>query len=141
MSLPATRIVSLLILAFWMSPGIGALGMGLHLALEHHHEESEAHGHDHHDGSHGDEHAMAISDLMQAATHGHHHDAEATSDHDHEATASGTVLTLRPNPPLASVLPALASSEVVLLDRSFLAGSTRRGPPVPLFTAHCSLLL
>ncbi len=128
MSPVALRIVAVLILACWMSPGVGALGVGLHLALDHH-------------GSHGAEHGLETSDLVQAAAHGHHHDAQAVPDHDHDARVDGSALALRPSASSVAVLPAATCPEVALAGRPRSDGSPRRGPPVPLFTAHCSLLL
>ncbi len=126
-----------------MSPSVGALGVGLHLALAHH---DGLEGHSHHDGLEGHEddsgeHNLEISQLARAAAHGHHHDAEAAPDHDHDAIADGSAPTLRPNASTAEVLPVAAAFEVIFVERSLRGSSPRRGPPLPLFTANCSLLL
>ncbi len=122
------RIASALVLTAWTLPGAGALAVGLHLTLEEH-------------GPHGARHALEILDLAQAAAHGHHHDAEAAADHDHDARVDGPGPIVRPGHSGSAVLPAPTSLESVPPARSVQDGSPRRGPPVPLFTAHCSLLL
>ena len=111
-----------------MLPSVSALGVGLHVALDQH-------------GHHHAEHTLEISELAQAATHGHHHDAEAAPEHDHDAKVEGSALTLRLSASLGAVLPAVASLRIEFAETLLFEGSPRRGPPVPLFTTHCSLLL
>lgn len=113
-----------------MSLGGGILGLGMHLALEHH------------DGPHGEDHGLEIVALARAATHGHPHDAAAAPDHDHASIVNGSVLAQRPGAHAVAVfaIPA-APAPATRAERFPLVRSSRGGPPVPLFTAHCSLLL
>lgn len=112
--------------------------MSLHLALEHH-GTSEHHG-AHHE-SHDAEHTRSMVDLVRVVTHGHHHDAEAVPEHDHDATVDDAASALRPSATGIALLPLPVAPGVALAERSLSGGSPRRGPPVPLFTSHCSLLI
>lgn len=124
----AHRLLSTLVLALWMAPSVGALGVALHLALHHH-------------GPHHSEHAREISELAEAATHGHRHDAEAGPEHEHEARVDGFAPALRPSSSLVAVLSSPTSAHAPLTERRCFDCSPRRGPPGPLFVAYCSLLL
>ena len=114
-----------------MAPSVGALGAGLHLALEHRGSHGHEHGHDHEDG---------IAELVRTASHGHHHEVDTAPDHDHEARVGSTAPLPRRGPTTASALPAPPVG-TGLEGASALDHVSRRGPPEPLFTAHCSLLL
>ena len=127
-SAPRKRLVTVAILLGWLAPSAFALGVGLHLTVEHH-------------GPHGASHEHELADLARAVTHGHHHDLEAMPDHDHDARFDGQARIPGPGPAFAAVLPASALPPETLAEGSRFDGSSRRGPPTPLFVSHCSLLL
>ena len=122
------RLVSVAILLGWLAPSAFALGAGLHLTVEHH-------------GPHGASHEHELADLARAATHGHHHDLGAAPDHDHDATFDGQTRVPDSGPSFAAVVPTSPSPPATLAEGSRFDGSSRRGPPAPLFVSHCSLLL
>ncbi len=122
------RLISAAILLGWLAPCVGALGVGLHLASEHH-------------GGYGLEHEREIADLVEAATHGHHHDLETAPDHHHEARFDGQTPELRHALSVVAVLPGTPAISMTRVGRSSDGRSRRRGSPTPLFTATCSLLL
>ncbi len=122
----AHRILAALLLAVWLAPAASALAVGLHLALEHHEHEGRSHD---------------LADLARAAAHGHHHPPSAEADHDHELLVHGRVPATKPGSGPAAVLPPTLCLGDALAERSGLESPRRRGPPLPLFTAHCSLLL
>ena len=138
---PSTqRLLSILILALWMTPSAMALGVGLHVVLDDHavldgHATSDRRHH------HEAEHSAALTDLARAAEHGHHHEAEATPDHEHEALFEGASPLSRPNAQVVAMLPLPLSPATSSLERSRIDRPSRRGPPTPLFTANCSLLI
>lgn len=140
---PSTaRTVSILLLAFWLTPSVGSLAVGVHLALDHHAAEHHAPGHhatEHHAGD--GERARAVAELLRTATHGHRHDPGVAPDHEHQARLDG--LARAPvTPPDPAALPSVATaSEPTTGERSRADLRPRRGPPLPLFTCHCSLLL
>ncbi len=122
------RLIASAVLALWIAPAASALAAGAHLALEHHHAEARH------------RHEAAALELALAAVHGHHHDLGAVPDHEHSAPVTGGTITQPSAPPAAEAPPAdpaprLAGAAAVTLLPA------RHGPPVPLFTAHCSLLL
>jgi hypothetical protein len=126
---PFRRYCAVAVLGLWLAPGAGALALGLHVA------------HDHGSGHYGAPgHASALLDeLMAAVTHGHHHRA-AAPHHEHPAHVDAAP-GLSPSPSPTAAVPAGprgatddGHGEVDPLQR-------RRAPPVPLFHAHCSLLL
>lgn len=121
------RLLIAFILAFWMSPSLGALGLGLHVILDHHHDETE--------------HSHGASDLAQMALHGHHHDTEATPDHDHHLMVDGAVPLLRTHSSSPAMLPLLAPQGSFPVEASSCTCSTRPGATCPLFRTHCSLLI
>ncbi|HSL85038.1 MAG TPA: hypothetical protein VLF66_19860 [Thermoanaerobaculia bacterium] len=121
------RIVSVLVLVAWATPGVGALGVALHVALHHAPE--------------GGERGAAVSELGRAAPHGHHHGAAAALDHRHEVEVADSAPALRPAGAVVAVLPAPASLDEAPAERPHRAGPPRRAPPAPLFATHCSLLL
>jgi hypothetical protein len=125
---PIHRRLSSVVLLVWMAPGMGALAVGVHLALDHH-------------GAHGAEHEREVSDLVRAATHGHHHDAEAAPSHEHDARVGRVAPIPRRGPSLVAVLPSPAAATAAGSQWPRADRTLRRGPPVPLLTAHCSLLL
>lgn len=128
---PFHRLVSVVILFGWLAPGVGALGIGMHLSSEHH-------------GLHdldGAEHQREIADLVRAAIHGHHHDFCTTPDHHHDARFDAQAPAFRPGLSVVAVLPSPLAFLAALAERSKPERSPRRGPPTPLFTANCSLLL
>ena len=84
-------------------------------------------------------HEREISDLVQAAAYCHHH--EAAPDHDHDAKLKGLNNGLRPVASSIAVLPAPVSLAAKAAERSFPDSAARRGPPIPLFTHNCALLL
>lgn len=129
----AQRLFSVLILAFWMAPSAMALGLGLHMALDAH----AVLEHQHHEA----EHTQALADLARAAEHGHHHDAEAVPDHEHEALVDGVSPVSRSGADLIATLPLPRSLGTSTAERSRPERPSRRGPPTPLFTANCSLLI
>lgn len=90
--------------------------------------------HDHH------ENERALEALLQAAAHGHHHDLEATPEHDHSVTLGGDNSSIRKGSDAAST-PAGTHRLAHAYDRWSGCDASRRGPPRPLFTDHCSLLL
>lgn len=116
----------MLLLAVWLAPGASALAVGLHLALDHHDHPGEAH-------------ERALSDLVQAATHGHRH-PPAVAEHDHELWI-GRAPATGPGPGPVAIVPSTTSPAHHLAERRGLDTSRWRGPPLPLFAAHCSLLL
>ena len=122
------RLVTVAILLGWTAPGAFALGVGLHLAAEHH-------------GPHGAAHEHELADLVRAATHGHHHDLEAAPDHGHDATLEGQARAPVTSPSFAAVLSTSPLPQATLAAASLFDAVSRRGPPTPLFFAHCSLLL
>lgn len=125
---PTRRLLSLHILALWMAPSAGALGVGLHVVLDHHgHPETE--------------HPLGLSELARAAVHGHHHDAEPAPEHRHETIVDGASPVLRTSLSPIAILPAPGSPGTAPTDPSSLDRPSKRGPPTPLFTACCSLLL
>jgi len=125
---PVQRLVSAVILLGWLAPGVSTLGFALHLDLAHRGADAR--------------HETELADLLRAAVHGHHHDFESDRDHDHPVRLSGQIPASRPDLGLtAPVLSALSSpttdpAQVAVLDRVL-----RRGPPRPLFTVHCMLLI
>ncbi len=130
MSKIGTHLVSAFLLAVWMTPGAGALAVSLHEVLDHHHTHQNA------------ECSLEIPELVQTASHGHRHqdDAKAAPDHDHEATIDGSGAS--PRPSVSSVVVAGSASRDADLSKPALDdGFLRRGPPTPLFTTHCALLL
>ncbi len=123
------RILSAVILGFWMIPTAGALALDLHLVLDHHGSRGTAHPHDHAD---------------PVAAHGHHHDPKAAPDHNHDHVQGVECLasTLRPSaapvaPELVSISPRVVSNE----GRALMGWCLRCGQTVPLFTTHCALLI
>ena len=122
------RCLVAIVLLAWMAPGVGALGISLHLALDHH-------------GHHGAEHELAVADLLGAAAHGHHHDADATPDHEHDARVSGSAVAPHLGASFVAVLPSAPADPTQGTEGPRPERALRRGPPAPLFTAHCSLLL
>ena len=122
------RLVTVAILLGWTAPSAAALGVGLHLAAGHH-------------GDHGMQHEHELADLARAATHGHHHDLGSAPDHDHDATLEGQARAPVAGPSFAALLPTSPLPPATLAEGSRFDGSSRRGPPTPLFCAHCSLLL
>jgi len=125
---PRARLLSLLVLALWLTPAASALAVGLHLALDHHPG----------DGRAGDQ--SAAIELAMAAVHGHRHDLEAVPNHEHPAPVAGgpSVHASAPaaaDPPPTGRVPRLAGSGAGLLSPA------RRGPPTLLYQTHCSLLL
>lgn len=124
----AHRLLSVLILALWVAPSVMALGVGLHAVLDdHHHHEAE--------------HTHALADLARAAEHGHHHETQAAPDHEHEAIVDGASGVSRMSPQLVAMLPLPFSPATSLAERARPDRPSRRGPPTPLFTANCSLLI
>lgn len=128
MRAPTLPRLSSIVLVLWMAPSMGALALGVHLALDHH-------------GPHGAEHEREISDLVRAATHGHHHHAEAAPSHEHDARVARVAPLPRHGPSVAAIFPSPAAATAAGSDRPRRHHMLRRGPPVPLLTAHCSLLL
>jgi hypothetical protein len=124
---PVHRLLPALVLLVWMVPGVAALGVGLHLTFDHR-------------GPHQDEQAPDLAGLPHAATHGHHHDT-AVPDHEHHAAVDGFAPALRPSPAPVAMLAAPTSVSAPMARPATPASSPRRGPPDPLFTTHCSLLL
>ncbi len=122
------RVAAVAVLALWMAPNVTALGIGLHLALDHH-------------GAHQLPHVHALSDLAQAASHGHHHPEADARDHQHEAIASAVGGRWKPESVPVAVLRARVASEGCLSPESLSPQRPRRAPPPPLFTSYCSLLL
>ena len=127
-SAPLKRLVTVAILLGWLAPSAFALGVGLHLTVEHH-------------GPHGASHEHELADLARAATHGHHHDREAAPDHSHGATFDAPAGIHRPGLSAVAVVALPSSPAVTLAEGSRFDDWSRRGPPTPLFFAHCSLLL
>lgn len=123
----------MVVLSLWMAPGAAALAVGLHLSFGHHH----SHG----DHDHGSAHPVAAIELaLAAAVHGHDHGAGAVPDHEHSAPVTGAT-TVQPKTSItAGPIPHGSAPEVLsaALERP---PCPRRGPPAPLFEAHCSLLL
>lgn len=128
MRVPVLLRLSPVVLLLWMAPSVGALAVGVHLAVDHH---------DPHDAEREGE----ISDLARAATHGHHHEDELASSHEHDARLGGVAPVPRRAPSMVAVLPSPAGATAALSVRPRSDRTLRRGPPGPLFTAHCSLLL
>lgn len=122
------RVLSAVVLLAWTTPGVGAVGLYVHLAVDH-------------QGAHDGDHDSEISDLLRAATHGHHHEAEAAPRHEHDVRLGAPAPVVRSVSLLVAVLPAWESPPTRLSARALLDGSPRRAPPDPLFAAHCSLLL
>lgn len=127
----AKRLISALIVASWLAPSVGALGVGLHLALDHRHHHVPGDG----------EHARELTDLLRTVAHGHHHDAEAIPDHAHEARLDGRAPAIRPAAASAAALVSPACAPAAPSPRTGLDAHPRRAPPPPLFTTHCALLL
>ena len=140
---PMHRLIAIAILLGWLAPSISALGVGLHVLSEHHGphgiEPHGAHGVEPH-GPHGIEHQQEVADLMRIATHGHHHELD-TADHDHDAWLGGQAPVRLGGLSLLAVFPARLSVPSSLAECSMLDRPRRRGPPIPLFTTHCTLLL
>lgn len=137
MSAPGRRLLVLCVLALWVGPMAGAVGIGLHLALDDHHRHDH-HGHDAADGVL----AAELSELVgTAAEEHHHHDLDAATDHGHEAALQRTSPVRRQS---SSLMPALGSSA---LRGSLVAVEAAPKPPPrvelsdPLFKTHCTLLL
>ena len=152
------RLLTVLILLGWIVPQSTALAWSLHLGLDGHEElhhlagpgHSHPPGQDHHHPHTYDSepacdhlaHRVGLAALVETLAHGHsHEDSEAAPDHEHEAPANGAktiahgqVLTcsLGPEP----LQPPSAEAAELDGDRAL-----RSGPPPPLFTTHCSLLL
>lgn len=137
------RLTAVLALALWTAAGFAPFAVALHVALH-----SDGHGEHLHTRHLGTQHvheghvhpALDLSELLQAAWHGHPHDTQAVPDHEHTAVARGSV----PHPePSSTALPTLAAldSGAPFGDPSDLERMPHRGPPTPLFTTHCSLLL
>lgn len=122
---PFARRLALAVLVAWSAPGAMVLGIALHLSF------------DHHPSTHL-EHSTAIAELAQAAAHGHHH--EIDTDHDHQARLASAAPLAQPDAASTAVL-STASMAVDPGDAPRIDRRARRGPPTPLFTAHCSLLL
>lgn len=123
------RLLALLIVVLWLAPGLGVVGVALHLSFE-------THGH----GA-GAGHSHELKDLARAAAHGHHHDTEAAPDHEHDATVDGFDVIPRRlhSQPAAFAEPVFVIASLTERDR--VERSPLPGPPRPLFTANCSLLL
>ncbi|MEM7585537.1 MAG: hypothetical protein AAF560_19255 [Acidobacteriota bacterium] len=134
MSISTQRALAILALVLWMSPNLGAIGLGVHLALEHHDVADGHHDHGHHAEDCG------FSALAEAATHGHHH-AAAAPEHEHESRIDASTPTLRPSSQASALWLASVARGPVGSDSLPCDASPRRGPPLALFTAHCSLLL
>lgn len=107
-----------------------------HLGSSHHSEEAQSHH-----GSEPDNQSTDWDILAAVLAHGHHHDAEVGSDHEHQATTDGSATILRPGAKLLPNLPLLLSAEAFSAPNPRLVDSARHGPPNPLFTTNCSLLL
>ena len=125
-----TRVLATALLAAWMAPAAGALSVGLHLTLVEHD------GHD----PHRAEHVEEIAHLIRVAAQAHRH-ATPPPACDLATRAEGGALTLKSCGPALSVTGAVVCPEQARTDPSLLPCSLRRGPPDPLFTSHCSLLL
>lgn len=127
-------LVALALMAVWISPGVNALALGLHVALDHH---------DHADGRTGEneEHDISLAEVAQAAVHGHHHSVVAASAHEHRATVHGAGSAPCQSSTSLAIFPTIASAEALIEGSRAPARTVRRGPPDPLFTRHCSLLL
>lgn len=128
-----TRCLAVLILASWVTPSVGALGLGLHLGLDHHGSHSA--------GSHGADHAREMSELVHMMMPGHHHDAEASSHHDHDLQVDVPPSTRKPRALSTTAMPAPAMVTASIVERLRAGGAPTRGGTTPLFTAHCALLL
>jgi hypothetical protein len=124
MRAPIHRLLSLAILLLWMAPGVGSLALAAHLLLDHHHEPGGAH--------------IELADLLEAASHGHHH-ADAASDHEHPVRADGSTAIHR----LSATPAALPIRWTAPVHRpaAHREGLRRPKPPELLFTLHCALLL
>ncbi|MFP3940243.1 MAG: hypothetical protein ACLF0P_08050 [Thermoanaerobaculia bacterium] len=120
-------MLCVLVLAAWTAPGAGAFAIGVHLSL-------------HHAAPH-DEPSDRVSDLLDAATHGHHHGTEASPAHDHDATLAYAAPAQGPSGGSAAVLPPGGSLRAPDRRAACHDRPPRWGPTAPLFTKHCALLL
>lgn len=122
------RLTSAAIFLGWLLPGVSAVGVGVHLESAH----LEAHA---------PEHEAALADLLKAAAHGHHHDLETDLDHDHGVRLAGDAPISRPDRDVIATLTGVSFADTKFVQASALDQALRRGPPTPLFTAHCVLLI
>ncbi|MEM7048229.1 MAG: hypothetical protein AAF604_01160 [Acidobacteriota bacterium] len=125
------RLALLVIVFAWMAPSGAALAVGLHVASHHH-------------TPHGDDHEHGLDELIEAVTAAHQHDADL--GHDADLPDPCTKLDVPPKGPrLISSLPSLErtrhSLPTALETHATAPRVIHRGPPDPLFTSHCSLLL
>lgn len=109
-----------------MAPTLGLLGLGLHVALDHHHP---------------DEHRPDIAQLAHVMVHGHHHEAGDSSDHEHEAAIDRMVTSSKRDPMQGVTTVTLPAPPIAHTDCPRPDPRSRLGPPSPLFTTHCSLLI
>lgn len=126
---PVHCLLVTLILAFWSLPSAAGLAVGLHLALEHHHDADDAMA------------RQAWIDLALVAVHGHHHDVGVVPDHRHDAVTDGLGPLLKAEREDVAGSVISASPAALPLDALSRGGCSTRGPPPPLFTHHCALLL
>lgn len=121
---PLHRCLSALLVLLWATPVVASSSAALHVVLHH--------------GVHADGEAEEIARLLRAAAHGHHHDLEAP-EHEHAISLSAFAPL-----PAPGATAAVASSISTRPARDPALGRdacSRHGPPGPLFTFHCSLLL
>jgi len=100
--------------------------MGLHVALDH-----QAHGEE--------DHELSLAELVRAALHGHHHDVTRTPDHEHQAVASEIASASRLSTRLSAALPL--ATLVEKQPEIHRPPWRQPGPPDPVFTKTCSLLI
>lgn len=125
--LPFRRIVAVASLVFWTTPGACALAVGVHVAMDHRREE-------------GGHLSRLFAELALAVVHGHHHHAAVAPDHEHPAAVDNAAEARTSTMPFAFVREAVSVVPSRDSDTAFPL-KHRRGPPDPLFRAHCSLLL
>jgi hypothetical protein len=134
-------LVALLVLAGWGAPGARALGVGLHVALDQHHAWNGRSA----PGEPGAAHDRRPGDPLEsrhALDHpSHRHELEAPEPGPDAVRPSGVVVEQGPHGGCAR---EVAGPPLTALDDPFRSPATpehrRRGSPVPLIYAHCSLL-
>lgn len=156
MRIPAHRQLAALVLTLWLTPTAGAFTLSLHVAIDHQGHRAHAHGHsadDHHLPSIGSElvDLLGFGQARQADdAAGHHHEGESASEHSHSTIVEETLSVLRSEAPwseerssacqaaMRSLSAAAPTTRGVLRP---VERNSRHGPPTPLFTANCTLLL